>query len=51
MARNTEFLAISPSYYGAFEGLDFFRLHGAPGVYNKATGGTGGLIWKQTVKK
>ena len=51
MARNTEFLAVSPSYYGAFEGLDFFRLHGAPGTYNKATGGMAGLQWKQDVKK
>jgi hypothetical protein len=50
MARNTEFLAIAPFNY-SFEGLDFFRLHGAPGVYNKATGGTVGLIWKQPVKK
>jgi len=51
VARNTEFLAISPFYYGAFEGLDFFRLHGAPGTYNKATGGMAGLMWKQNVKK
>ena len=50
-ARNTEFLAVSPFYYGDFEGLDYFRLHGAPGVYNKATGGMAGLIWKQNVKK
>jgi hypothetical protein len=51
MARNTEALGISPFYYGAFEGLDFFRLHGAPAVYNKATGGTVALVWKQPVKK
>ena len=50
-ARNTEFLAVSPFYYGDFEGLDYFRLNGAPGVYNKATGGMAGLMWKQTVKK
>ena len=50
-ARNTEFLAINPSYYGDFEGLDYFRLHGAPGTYNKATGGMAGLMWKQNVKK
>jgi len=50
MARNTEFLAIAPFNYG-FDGLDFFKLHGAPGVYNKATGGTVGMIWKQPVKK
>jgi hypothetical protein len=50
-ARNTEFLAVSPFYYGDFEGLDYFRLHGAPGTYNKATGGMAGLMWKQNVKK
>jgi hypothetical protein len=50
-ARNTEFLAINPSYYGDAEGLDYFRLHGAPGTYNKATGGMAGLMWKQSVKK
>jgi hypothetical protein len=50
-ARNTEALAISPFYYGDFEGLDFFRLHGAPGTYNKATGGMAAFIWKQQVKK
>ena len=50
-ARNTEFLAVSPFYYGDFSGLDFFTLHGAPGTYNKATGGMAGLIWKQNVKK
>ena len=50
-ARNTEALAINPFYYGDFEGLDFFRLHGAPGTYNKATGGMAALIWKQNVKK
>jgi hypothetical protein len=49
-ARNTEFLAIAPFYYD-FDGLDFFRVHGAPGAYNKATGGLFGLIWKQNVKK
>jgi hypothetical protein len=50
-ARNTEFLAVSPFYYGDFQGLDFFTLHGAPGTYNKATGGMAGLMWKQNVKK
>jgi hypothetical protein len=51
-ARNTEFLAVSPSYYGSeFEGLDYFRLHGAPATYNKWTGAIGGLMWKQPVKK
>jgi hypothetical protein len=52
MARNTEFLAINPSYYGTqHAGFDFFTLHGAPGTYNKATGGIAGLMWKQSVKK
>ena len=51
VARNTEFLAVSPSYYGGWSGLDFFTLHGAPGTYNKATGGMAGLMWKQNVKK
>jgi len=50
-ARNTEFLAINPSYYGDFSGLDFFSLHGAPGAYNKATGGAAGFMWKQRVKQ
>ena len=50
-ARNTEFLAVSPFYYGDFSGLDVFTLHGAPGTYNKATGGLAGLMWKQNVKK
>ena len=49
-ARNTEFLAIQPSYYSAGI-LDAFTTHGAPGTYNKATGSTAGLIWKQTVAK
>ena len=48
-ARNTEFLAVQPFYYGDFEGLDYFRLNGAPGAYNKATGGLAGLMWKQPV--
>ncbi|MFM9047859.1 MAG: porin, partial [Cyanobium sp.] len=30
--------------------LDYFSLHGAPGVYNKATGAGGGLIWKTPYK-
>ena len=51
VARNTEFLGTSPFYYGDHNGLDFFQLHGAPGTYNKATGGTFALIWKQPVKK
>ena len=50
-ARNTEFLGTAPFYYTDHAGLDFFQLHGAPGVYNKATGSTFALIWKQPVKK
>ena len=49
--RNTETLAISPTYYGDLELLDFFRSHGAPAVYNRATGGGAAIIWKQNVKK
>ena len=49
-ARNTEFLAITPSFYKA-DLLDVFTLNGAPATYNKATGGMFGLMWKQQVKK
>ena len=49
-ARNTEFLAIRPSFYDAGL-LDVFTLHGAPATYNKATGAMAGLMWKQNVKK
>jgi hypothetical protein len=49
-ARNTEFLAITPSFYRA-DLLDVFTLNGAPATYNKATGSAFGLIWKQKVKK
>jgi hypothetical protein len=49
-ARNTEFLAITPSFYKA-DLLDVFTLNGAPAVYNKATGGMFGVMWKQPVKK
>ena len=52
--RNTEFLGASPSVYGTGKAdriLDFFAVHGAPGVYNKATGSGFGLIWQQNVKK
>ena len=49
-ARNTEFLAITPSFYSG-EILDVFALNGAPGTYNKATGAAFGLMWKQNVKK
>jgi len=49
-ARNTEFLAVAPSFYRA-EILDVFTLNGAPATYNKATGSTFGLMWKQNVKK
>ena len=51
--RNTEFLGASPSVYGSSKGdriLDYFAMHGAPGVYNKATGAGGGLIWKTPYK-
>jgi len=52
IARNTEFLAVTPFYYGGdHQGLDVFTLNGAPGAYNKATGGMFGLTWKQDVKK
>jgi hypothetical protein len=39
--------------YGSGKGdriLDVFSLFGAPGVYNKATGSGGGLIWKTPYK-
>jgi hypothetical protein len=49
--RNTEALAIDPTYYGDLKLLDAFTVHGAPGTYNKATGGGAGVIWKQNVKK
>jgi hypothetical protein len=51
--RNTEFLGASPGVYGSGKGdriLDYFSLFGAPGVYNKATGSGGGLIWKTPYK-
>jgi hypothetical protein len=50
IARNTEMLAIQPSFYRA-DLLDVFTLAGAPATYNKATGSAAGLIWKQNVKK
>lgn len=49
--RNTEALAIDPTYYGDIKLLDAFTTFGAPGTYNKATGGGAGVIWKQSVKK
>ena len=49
--RNTEALAITPFYYGDLDVLDYFRVFGAPGAYNKATGGGAAVIWKQNVKK
>jgi hypothetical protein len=49
-ARNTEFLAVRPSFYDAGI-LDVFTLNGAPATYNKATGAAAGLMWKQNVKK
>ncbi|MBM5816568.1 MAG: S-layer homology domain-containing protein [Cyanobacteria bacterium K_Offshore_surface_m2_239] len=51
--RNTEFLGANPGVYGSGKGdriLDIFSLNGAPGVYNKATGSGGGLIWKTPYK-
>ena len=48
--RNSEALAISPTYYNDFELLDFFRSHGAPGVYNRAFGGGAAAIWRQKVE-
>ena len=48
--RNTEMIAFRPQAYNA-ELLDFFTLAGAPGAYNKATGGGFGVVWKQNVKK
>jgi hypothetical protein len=51
-ARGTEMLAVTPSAYGrADKILDLFSLHGAPGVYNKATGPSAGLVWRQNVPK
>ncbi len=53
-ARNTESVAVTPSLYGSGNGdkiLDVFQLWGAPGVYNKATGALGAVIWKQNVEK
>jgi hypothetical protein len=49
--RNTEALAIDPTYYSDLKLLDAFTTFGAPGTYNKATGGGAGVIWKQNVKK
>jgi hypothetical protein len=51
--RNTEFLGANPGVYGSGKGdriLDVFSMFGAPGVYNKATGSGGGLIWKTPYK-
>jgi hypothetical protein len=50
-ARNTEALAINPTFYRGGEILDVFTLNGAPATYNKATGAAFALIWKQQVKK
>jgi hypothetical protein len=49
-ARNTEALAITPTFYRA-DLLDVFTLNGAPATYNEATGAAFALIWKQQVKK
>jgi hypothetical protein len=51
LMRNTEALAIDPTYYGDIKLLNAFTVFGAPGTYNKATGGGAGVIWKQNVKK
>jgi len=48
--RNTEMIAFRPQAYNA-DILDFFTLAGAPGAYNKATGGGFGVTWRQTVPK
>jgi len=50
LMRNTEALAIDPTYYGDIKLLNAFTVFGAPGTYNKATGGGAGVIWKQNVK-
>ena len=50
-ARNTEALAITPTFYRGGDILDVFTLNGAPATYNKATGAAFALIWKQQVKK
>jgi len=49
--RNNEALAITPFYYGDVSILNYMGMFGAPGVYNKATGGGAAVIWKQDVKK
>ena len=49
--RNTENIGVKPFYYSNNSGLDYFALNGAPGAYNKVTGGIAGVIWKQKVKK
>ncbi len=49
LALNTEFLGARPGVYGRGNGdwiLEFFTLWGTPGVYNKAKGAIGGVIWK-----
>ena len=48
LVRNTEINWI-PSAYKS-EILDFFQNAGTPGVYNKATGAGGGLMWKSPGK-
>lgn len=49
LVRNTEMSWI-PSAYNS-DILDFFRLGGTSGVYNKATGAGFGAQWKQPTKK
>jgi hypothetical protein len=53
VARNTEFLGAKPGVYGDGRGdkiLDYFSVWGVPGVYNKATGSFGGVMWKTPYK-
>ena len=52
-ASNTEFLAVRPWFYAGTgtNVLDVFGHHGAPGTYNKITGGLLGVMWKQNVQK
>ncbi len=50
LVRNTEMLSFTPQAYNSSI-LDFFRLAGASGTYNKATGAGVGVSWKQQVEK
>lgn len=49
VAPNTEFLGARPGVYGRDGGdriLEFFSHWGTPGVYDRATGTFGGVIWR-----